>query len=124
VSQVGTAFQQVVTGITPRWKQYVSATWDLGPWSATVANTYQTSYTDANTDFNGDLRTVGSLSLWDLQGSYTGFKNVKLTLGVKNLFDRDPPASNQVGTFISGFDPSYYDPRARFVYGSVSYRFK
>jgi len=123
-SQVGTAYQQVVTGITPRWKQYVSATWDLGPWSATIANTYQTSYTDQQTDLDGNLRTVGSLSLWDLQGSYTGFKNLKLTLGVKNLFDENPPVSNQQSTFIVGFDPSYYDPRARFVYGQVSYRFQ
>jgi iron complex outermembrane recepter protein len=124
VSQVGTTFQQPTTGVTPRWKQYVSATWDQGPWSATLANTYQLAYIDQQTDLDGNNRSVGSLSLWDLQGSYTGFKNVKLTLGVKNLFDRDPPVSNQQSTFIVGFDPSYYDPRARFVYGSVSYRFK
>ena len=124
VSQIGTAYQQVVTGITPRWKQYVSATWDLGPWSATIANTYQTSYIDQQTDLDGNLRKVGSLSLWDLQGSYTGFKNLKLTLGVKNLFDTNPPATNQQSTFIVGFDPSYYDPRARFVYGEVTYRFQ
>jgi iron complex outermembrane recepter protein len=124
VSQIGTAYQQVVTGITPRWKQYVSATWDLGPWSATIANTYQNSYIDQQTDLDGNLRKVGSLSLWDLQGSYTGFKNLKLTLGVKNLFDTNPPATNQQSTFIVGFDPSYYDPRARFVYGQVNYRFK
>jgi iron complex outermembrane recepter protein len=69
-------------------------------------------------------RTVGSLSLWDIQGSYSGFKNLKLTLGVKNLFDRNPPVTNEGFTFQAGFDPSYYDPRARFVYGSVNYKFK
>jgi iron complex outermembrane recepter protein len=121
---VGTAYQQVVTGVIPRWKHYASATWDQGPWSATLAQTFQTSYTDQQTDLDGNLRTVGSLSLWDLQGSYSGFKNLKLTVGVKNLFDRNPPASNQQSTFIVGFDPSYYDPRARFVYGEVTYRFK
>jgi iron complex outermembrane receptor protein len=121
---VGTALATVTTGVIPRWKHYVSLAWDRGPWSATLAQTYQTSYTDQNLDLDGNPRTVGSLSLWDLQGSYTGFKNWKLTLGVKNLFDRDPPASNQTTSFISGFDPSYYDPRARFVYGSVTYRFK
>jgi iron complex outermembrane receptor protein len=122
--QVGTAYQTVVTGVIPRWKQYASMTWDQGPWSATLANTYQTSYTDQQTDLDGNLRTVGALSLWDLQGSYTGFKNVKLTLGVKNLFDTNPPVSNQQSTFIVGFDPTYYDPRGRFVYGSVTYTFK
>jgi iron complex outermembrane receptor protein len=121
---VGTALGTVTTGVIPRWKHYLSLTWDRGPWSATLAQTYQTSYTDQHPDLDGNPRTVGSLSLWDLQGSYTGFKNWRLTLGVKNLFDRNPPASNQLTSFISGFDPSYYDPRARFVYGSVSYRFK
>jgi iron complex outermembrane receptor protein len=122
---VGTALgNTLTTGVIPRWKHYTSLTWDQGPWSATLAQTYQTSYTDQNPDLDGNPRTVGSLSLWDLQGSYTGFKNWRLTLGVKNLFDRNPPASNQLTSFISGFDPSYYDPRARFVYGSVTYAFK
>ena len=122
--QIGTAYGTVVTGVIPRWKQYAALTWDLGPWSATLANTYQTSYTDQQTDLDGNFRTVGALSIWDVQGSYTGLKNWKFTLGVKNLFDRDPPVSNQQSTFIVGFDPSYYDPRARFVYGSVTYTFK
>jgi iron complex outermembrane receptor protein len=121
---VGTALGTVVTGVIPRWKHYASMTWDQGPWSATLAQTFQGSYTDQGTDLDGNPRTVGSLSLWDLQGSYTGLRNVKLTLGVKNLFDRDPPKSNQASTFILGFDPSYYDPRGRFVYASVTYTFK
>ena len=108
----------------PRWKHYAALTWDQGPWSATLAQTYQTSYTDAATDIDDNFREVGSLSLWDLQGSYTGLKNWKFVLGVKNLFDTDPPKSNTVGSFVVGFDNSYYDPRARFVYGSVTYTFK
>jgi iron complex outermembrane recepter protein len=121
---VGTAYGGVNTGIIPRYKQYASATWEQGVWNATLANTYQTSYTDWTTDVNNNYRTVGSLSLWDLQGQYTGFKNLTLTLGVKNLFDTDPPVTNQHYAFQVGFDPSYYDPRARFVYGSVKYAFK
>ena len=70
------------------------------------------------------LRRVGDMSLWDLQGSYTGFKNLTLTLGVKNMFDTDPPLTNSNLTFQAGYDPSYYDARARFVYGSVRYAFK
>ena len=121
---VGNSFGSPVTGVIPRWKHYATLTWDRGPWSATLAQTYQDSYTDQNGVFvTGDPRTVGTMSLFDLSGTYTGFKNTKLTLGVKNLFDKDPPASNQASTFIGGFDPSYYDPRARFVYGSINYKF-
>ncbi len=90
-----------------------------------LGNSYQSSYIDVNTDENGNTRRVGTLSLWDVQGSYTGFKDLTLTLGVKNLFDTNPPFTNSVGlTFQVGYDPSYYDARARFIYGSVRYAFK
>jgi iron complex outermembrane recepter protein len=121
---VSNSFQSPVTGVIPRWKHYASVTWDMGPWTATVAQNYQTSYTDVSTDLNGNLREVGSLSLFDVQGSYTGFRNLKLTLGVKNVLDTNPPATNQRIAFQAGYDPSYYDARARFLYGQVSYAFK
>jgi iron complex outermembrane receptor protein len=121
---VSNAYQAVASGITPRWKHYAQLTWDYGPWSAVLGQTFQTSYIDVQLDPNGDTRRVGSMSLWDLQASYTGFKNWNLTLGVKNLFDTNPPVTNSNLTFQSGYDPSYYDPRARFLYARVSYTFK
>ena len=42
---------------------------DYGSWTATVGNSYQSSYIDVHTDLDGNLRRVGALSLWDLQGS-------------------------------------------------------
>jgi iron complex outermembrane receptor protein len=59
-----------------------------------------------------------------VQGQYTGFKNWTFTLGVRNIMDQNPPLTNKVNTFQAGYDPSYYDPRARFVYGSIAYSFK
>ena len=67
---------------------------------------------------------VGSYSIWDLQGRYNGFKNLALTLGIKNLLDTAPPFSTQNDTFQVGFDPTYGDPRGRIFYGSVKYAFK
>jgi iron complex outermembrane receptor protein len=64
------------------------------------------------------------MSLWDIQGTYTGFKHFKLTLGAKNMFDTNPPLTNQATTFQNGYDPSYYDARARFVYANVTYSYK
>ncbi len=122
--EISNVYAAVTTGLIPRYKQYATITWDQGPWSATIGNTFQTSYTDYQTDLNGNTREVSTLSLWDLQASYTGFKNWTLTLGAKNIFDTNPPLTNQQNTFQLGFDPSYYDARARFVYGSVSYSFK
>ncbi len=121
---VGSALNSPVVGVIPRWKHYASLTWDFGPWSTNLANTYQTSYTDYQTDVNGNLRTASSMSLWDLQEQFTGIKHWTFTLGVKNLLDTNPPASNQQNTFQVGYDPSYYDARARFLYGIVKYAFR
>jgi iron complex outermembrane recepter protein len=121
---VSNAFGSVVVGVIPRWKHYAAFSWDSGPWTTTIANTYQSAYTDSQTDLNNDLRKVSSMSLWDLQGSWSGIKNLKVTLGVKNLFDTNPPATNQQNTFQVGYDPSYYDARARFVYVQLGYGFK
>ncbi|HXZ49846.1 MAG TPA: TonB-dependent receptor, partial [Usitatibacter sp.] len=111
---VGTALGQVVVGVIPRWKHYAVFSWDSGPWNASVAQTFQTSYTDWQTDLDGNPRTVGSMSLFDLQGQYTGVKHFTFTLGVKNVLDTNPPKTNQQNTFQVGYDPSYYDARARF----------
>jgi iron complex outermembrane receptor protein len=121
---VGTAAGSPVVGVIPRWKHYASLSLDNGPWSVTVANNYQSSYTDWQTDIDGNVRTVSTMSLWDLQGQYAGVKNLTLTVGVKNVFDTNPPVTNQQNTFQLGYDPSYYDARARFVYGSIRYAFR
>ena len=121
---VSNQYAAVTTGITPRWKHYLAFNWNYGPWAATLGQTYQSDYIDNQTDANGDLRRVGVLSIWDLQGQYTGLKNWTFTLGVKNLMDTNPPLTNQLNTFQSGYDPSYYDARARFVYGSIAFSFK
>jgi iron complex outermembrane recepter protein len=113
-----------VAGVLPRWKHYAGFSWDSGPWGASIFNTFQSAYVDTQTDINGDPRKVSSMSLWDLQGNYTGFKNFTITAGAKNLFDTNPPQTNQQNTFQVGYDPNYYDARARFVYVSLKYAFK
>jgi iron complex outermembrane receptor protein len=128
-NRISNTFEWNVSGVIPRYKQYATISWTRGPWSATIGNLYQSSYVDLQpVDFTpeGDpiTRRVGTLSLWDLYGSYTGFKNWKFTLGVQNLFDRDPPNTNTNETFQQGYDSTYYDARARFVYGSVTYTFQ
>jgi iron complex outermembrane receptor protein len=113
-------------GAIPRWKHYATLDWTYGPWGVTLAETYQTHYDEPDflsEDPNGK-RTVGSYEVWDIQARFNGFKNVQLALGVRNLFDRAPPRVGDVGTFITGYDPSYGDPRGRMYYGTISVAFK
>ena len=73
----------------PRWRHYASINWERGAWNATLAHTFQTGYSDENPLADGSPRRVSSYSVWDVQGSHTGIRNLTVTLGVRNLFDRD-----------------------------------
>lgn len=115
-------------GVIPRWRHYAYLDWKRGPWNFTLAEQYQSKYTDLFGTFDGPPsapRKVESYELWHLYGSYTGWKDVKLTFGIRNLLDKDPPYTNAGGQnyFQAGYDPGYADPRGRFYYASFTWKF-
>ena len=113
-------------GAIARYRQYAQLNWTLGPWGATLANNYQSGYSEPcrEEDPTGcTARRVGSYSVWDLQARYTGLKNATFTLGVRNALDQAPPLSNQGDGFQVGLDPSYADARGRMFYLALSYAF-
>ncbi len=114
-------------GIILRWKHQLTGGWTYGAYGLDVTQNYQSSYWDAPPFSSPDgvtPRRVGAFSTWDMQGQYTGFKNVTMRLGVRNIGDRNPPRVTTNGTYFqAGYDPTYYDPHGRFVYVSGSYKF-
>ena len=117
-------------GVVQRWRHRLTVDWEYGPVSASIANTFYSGYEDqnsaidTNTGLVVDPNRVKPYSLWDLSGAYTVTKSLKLRGGINNVFDTAPPFSNQAYYFISGYDPSYTDPRGRFFYVSAQYAFK
>jgi iron complex outermembrane recepter protein len=110
-------------GVVLRWKHVLSGTWSQGPLSVTVAQNFSKGYGDVP-DLNGDPHRVPNFSTYDAQVAFTGVKNLKLTLGARNLFDKNPPIYIGAGSYFgSGFDPTQYDARGRFVYVSANYKF-
>jgi iron complex outermembrane receptor protein len=105
--------------------------WNQGPWEAVVTQNFQPKYIDVagtaedTDDPNFQPRTVATYQTFDLQGSFSGIDRLKVSLGLKNAFDRRPPYTNAGGQnyFQAGYDPGYADPRGRFFYGTVSYSF-
>ncbi len=104
-----------------RWQHIASLNWRMGNFSASLAQSYKTGYTD-QTQVAGHSK-VAAYTLTNLSGSYTGFEGLALTLGVKNLFDKEPPFSNQGTLFQKGYDPRYTDPTGRAIYARASYAF-
>jgi len=120
----------VTDGVVQRWRHTVSFDWDRGPLSASLQNTFSSGYEDQNTAINIDngsvvaANRVKRYSLWDLSGAYAVDAHLKLRVGIQNLFDKSPPYSNQAYYFLSGYDPSYTDPRGRRFYASANYSFR
>jgi iron complex outermembrane receptor protein len=68
---------------------------------------------------------VPSYTTFDWQGEYALNKALRVTLGVKNLFDRNPPMSLQTGGGGNqvGYDGRYTDPIGRQFYLGAHYNF-
>jgi iron complex outermembrane receptor protein len=115
-------------GAVLRWKHRVEFIGEKGPWEGSVAWNGQSGYEDhhvANA-FTGEpmpIRQVAAYATYDLQGKYTGIKNLTLTAGVSNLFDTAPPFSQQGLYFQVGYDPANTNPRGRALALGAMYKF-
>jgi iron complex outermembrane receptor protein len=122
----GNVLNAATAGIIFRWKDTLSLDWKRKEWSASLINNFQSGYWD---NYRADAvdpiaQHVGAFSTWDLQASYGGIKNLTLTAGVKNLFNRKPPEVITAGSYFqTGYDPSYFDPHGQTGYLSANYKF-
>jgi iron complex outermembrane receptor protein len=112
-------------GVISRWKHTLTFNYNLGPWSATLAQNYFAGYRDVN-DLNDDRHDVPKVIIYDAQLTYDVGAGTKLSIGAKNLLNKDPPifiGTQNVNLFQYGYDPSNYDPRGRFVYVRATLKF-
>ena len=114
-----------------RWKHNASITLARGDWSGMLIQNYSSGYKDQLPDggkappppgFNPDVKAY---TKYDLSASYTGFKNVTITLGIQNLLDTNPPftAHNVDEVVGAGWDPRVADPRGRSLSVLLKYKF-
>ncbi len=117
-----------------RWKHSLTGTYTRGAWTATLQNLYRSGYTDrvlpgvANgsvTPPNWNAK-VRAYQLWNASVGYAVLKNLSVTLGVKNLLDKDPPFSaaydDNTGAG-SSWEPRVADPRGRSFTFQIDYKF-
>lgn len=111
-----------------RWQHTMAMNWTKGDFKTRLGVRHKTGYTDQNNpttvvggpSFYG---RVGAYTLVDLSATAKLGKNLTLTAGVNNLFDTDPPFSNQSTRSQRGYDPRYTDPlgRALFVRAAMTF---
>ncbi|MDQ2763617.1 MAG: TonB-dependent receptor, partial [Pseudomonadota bacterium] len=105
-------------GVIFRWQHSATAQWNLGSWGLGVTGHYKSGYLDQTAP-----NVVPSYTVFDLNGSWRPTKSILLAVGVRNVFDREPPFSNQAATFQVGYDPRYADPTGRAYYVRGTYSF-
>ena len=111
-------------GVVVKWKHLLTTSYAVQNWRMALTQNYYTGYETGPNQWDGERHFIGAQAIYDAQVSYTGLKQLRLNLGVKNIFDKNPPMYIPVANqFAAGYDISMYDPRARFVYISANYRF-
>lgn len=96
-----------------RYRQVLNLGWQQGDWLLNLVNRYARGYLDQNAVPPLYANTVDATNTWDLALSWNGLKNTLLTAGVTNLFDQDPPFSNQDVGPPSGYDYRFANPIGR-----------
>ncbi|MFI4940914.1 MAG: TonB-dependent receptor domain-containing protein, partial [Burkholderiales bacterium] len=113
-------------GIIFRWKHVLNLDWAKGPYAVDLTQNFQSGYWDNIPCCTAQTTPdhIGAFTTWDMQASYSGYKNLLVSAGVKNLFDRNPPVAITQGQYFqAGWDPTYYDPHSQFVYVNAKYKF-
>ena len=119
-------------GVIPRWRHYLTADWALNPWNFAAVWQYQSHYKDIPGTFDPGAvpvhEFVSDYSLLHVYASYSGLfnRNLQLTAGIRNVFDKNPPYSNAGGQnyFQAGYDPGYADPRGRTFLLQAKFKFQ
>ena len=112
-----------------RWKGNANLTWSFENHKATVRARYLDGFQDgkyadpAELDFDEVYFEVQDRIIWDVQYGYTFFSdsdawfgNVDVQVGVRNVFDTDPPESNGFLASSTGYPDFLYNAEGRFYY--------
>ncbi|MFZ6692866.1 TonB-dependent receptor domain-containing protein [Undibacterium sp. SXout20W] len=124
---------------TPKWRSKARVTWDT-PWKLEVAGTWrhmdsvtsELNSTNPLLNSNGPAAVIesqmGSRDYFDLYAAYPLTKNVTISGGINNLFDRDPPVVSTGVTTAAGSAngntyPQVYDSYGRKIFVNLTAKF-
>ncbi|MBC3883260.1 TonB-dependent receptor [Undibacterium sp. LX40W] len=107
--------------ITFRWKHTLALNWMKGDWAAQLTQNYNTGYHDQNLVAAQYFRDIKPYQVFNLTGTYRGFKNFTIVAGLTNLFDVNPPVTNHSG--YNGYLSSAASPIGRAFNTRITYTF-
>jgi len=117
-----------------RWKHTASTSFSMGSWTGSFSQTYRSGYLDQVLPGVASGRIVppnwkpkvDEYITYNASVGYSGIKNTTFTLGIKNLFDKDPPFAityDSASGAGSSWEPRVASPRGRAFTLRAEYRF-
>lgn len=117
---------------TPDWRHTMRVSYSQGTWwtgSVRWRHVGSMEYTNpdgspgtSDTLLVGNGNELGAFNYIDLTGRFDVRDNATLTVGVNNLFDREPPMVG-AGHALNGNAPGGYDQNGRFLHASLNVRY-
>jgi outer membrane receptor protein involved in Fe transport len=110
----------------PEDRAVLTGDYSTEAWGVNATVNYIGSFADLNgsPDYFDSTRNVSSWTTVNLQARYTGFQGLTIAVGADNVFDEFPPfAIGDGDTDLYGYVSGVHDPRGRFLYGKVTYKF-
>lgn len=105
----------------PRYLANINATYAFGDWTFGATWRYIHGTRDINVpvDFDGKTRVEGHsevdvVAQWRMPFFRSGLRQSTLTVGVRNLFDQDPPLMDTA--FSNNYPERNYDPRGAYYF--------
>ena len=105
-----------------KWRLSARATWAAGPLTLSLAYRYLSPVDDDDPTTDYSVEHIKAFHYFDMTAAIDVTKRFTWTLGVNNLFDRQPPilgdSQEQANTY-----PSTYDPYGRAFFTGVKVKF-
>jgi iron complex outermembrane receptor protein len=116
-----------------KWKHTLGFAWIKGDWAHNFTQVYRHSYKDElpisvrNGTYvpSGWNPKVDSYTIYNYSVSWTGLDKLKVSAGVRNLFDEDPPFTAHQNDYAAGagWETRIADPRGRSYTLALQYDF-
>ena len=107
---------------TPDYKHYAVVSWGSGPYTLQARWEHVGEVTDDDDSVDYVVEELDAYNLFGLTGTWQVNDYVKLTLGIDNLLDEEPPLigdnQEQANTY-----PATYDPFGRTIFMGAKFRF-
>ena len=105
-----------------RWKHRATANWSSGDLTVQLTWRNVSGVRDNDQSRQYVVEEVSSFDYFEVAASYEVISGLKVSGGVRNLTDEDPPVLGE-NSFEANTYPNIYDVYGRVFYGRLQYNF-